>query len=364
MGLIMKCSHPQRKTKTFKGTTTQYEHACGQCIECRVTKTGYWVLRMLLEYAANPIGAVFVTLTYAPENLPLSPQGFQTLEPDAIKAFMKRLRKNTSLEHLSLRFFGTAEYGEKSGRPHYHFILFGMDILTYRPQSPIKFTLAQNALIRSRGIDPAIFTEIEREILRAWQFKGNIKVDDFNANRAAYIIKYVLKNQITDNLDNSDRLPEYHGMSRMPGLGLPGVKRIAAQLINLKVFPEDLPYLKMTDEWKPIPFNLMQKQSGAKHSANYSVTGGRQKGSRGIRNYPIDPYLRKYIIKSMEQQLNISDNRSEKTMDIINDMKTRSELVLYRTGNVIALDLLATEDLDRKNSILKLRNRWKKSGTI
>ena len=66
--------------------------------------------------------SVFLTLTYNPDNLP-DPPSVTKLE---WQRYVKRLRK--LLGHPRLKYFAVGEYGGDLGRPHYHAILYGINI--------------------------------------------------------------------------------------------------------------------------------------------------------------------------------------------------------------------------------------------
>lgn len=88
------------------------EVACGQCRACRLRRKQAWVGRLRLESQMHAFSR-FITLTYAEDPGILDYRDFQL--------FMKRYRK----EFGDVRFFCVGEYGGKSGRGHYHAILFG-----------------------------------------------------------------------------------------------------------------------------------------------------------------------------------------------------------------------------------------------
>ena len=91
---------------------------CGQCLSCRIKRAAEWRVRLMgeLEYSDR---AGFVTWTYA--DLP----AHGSLEKRVLQLALKRLRK--AVGQRTLRYYACGEYGEKSHRPHYHGIVFGLD---------------------------------------------------------------------------------------------------------------------------------------------------------------------------------------------------------------------------------------------
>lgn len=89
---------------------------CGKCISCRIGKSREWSVRGLHELSSHDCSC-FLTLTYDEENVPLS------VNPYVLQKFIKRLRKHVG--RTGLKYFACGEYGDKSGRPHYHLIIFG-----------------------------------------------------------------------------------------------------------------------------------------------------------------------------------------------------------------------------------------------
>lgn len=88
---------------------------CGKCEFCLINKRDDWSFRLMQEYKAAK-SAAFITLTYSDKFLPetgLSKRHFQL--------FMKRLRKKSGER---LRYYAVGEYGTKTGRAHYHAIVF------------------------------------------------------------------------------------------------------------------------------------------------------------------------------------------------------------------------------------------------
>jgi len=104
------------------------ELPCGHCTGCLMDRRRSWSIRCMHEaqlYDSN----LFVTLDYAPEHLPAS----FSLEYRDIQLWLKRLRKEMRgvskgpNGQYPIRFFLSGEYGPKTGRPHWHTILFNVD---------------------------------------------------------------------------------------------------------------------------------------------------------------------------------------------------------------------------------------------
>lgn len=180
----MMCKKPFRKENR--------EFGCGQCTHCRINRSRLWVGRMLLESMEHPHSA-FVTLTYNEEHLPNPPY----LSKEAVQLFLKRLRGMAPDRRF--RYYAVGEYGDKSWRPHYHLIIFGL--------SPTEQTLVQ----------------------KCWPF-GFVQVGTAEAQSMAYTASYVIK-KMTNPKDSrlEGRPAEFSLLSRMPGLGTGVVKRMVKQ---------------------------------------------------------------------------------------------------------------------------------------
>lgn len=123
----MPCYHPLPAWRTQAGNvvlgkeladSTPLELPCGGCLGCRTAAAKAWALRCHLELFQHP-SATFNTLTYDDENKP------PTLQKGHLQRFLRNLRRSTPDRRL--RFFASGEYGEKTNRPHYHTILFGLN---------------------------------------------------------------------------------------------------------------------------------------------------------------------------------------------------------------------------------------------
>lgn len=108
----MQCTSP----RTAPGGITV---PCGKCLGCRMAHNREWSIRILHEMESWDYSS-FVTLTYAPDYLPIDNE----LVKAHLQLFIKRLRQ--SMLPRKLKYFACGEYGKLMGRPHYHLIIFGI----------------------------------------------------------------------------------------------------------------------------------------------------------------------------------------------------------------------------------------------
>jgi len=183
----------------------EIEIPCGQCIGCRINRQQMWAFRCLAEASLHRSN-FFATLTYSPECLP--PYG--ELRHRDWQLFAKRVRKRLG----AFRYLMCAEYGEQKQRPHYHALLFGLDI----PDLD-RFSVR-------RGY-PVFRSEI---LTKLWGL-GIVELGTVTPQSARYCAGYVLKDCRTpERLDeNSGELvplkAPYGRMSLKPGLGDAWIRR-------------------------------------------------------------------------------------------------------------------------------------------
>jgi len=206
------------------------EVSCGRCIGCRIMKTREWAVRSVHEASQHKENC-FITLTYSDKNLP--PHG--TLNKKHFQKFMKRLRR--IVEPKVIRFYHSGEYGEKTGRPHYHALIFGHDF-------------EDRKLLSVRNNVPLYTSKV---LTKLWGL-GHASVGTVTLQSAGYVARYTMKkvvgqyvneiNKIT-GLKPYERLceytgniveiiPEYATMSLKPGIGAEWFKKYKTD-----VFPED-----------------------------------------------------------------------------------------------------------------------------
>lgn len=167
--------------------------SCGQCVGCRLEYSRQWAMRAVHELEFHE-HSCFCTFTFdnlhLPSDLSVSVRTHQLL--------MKRIRKEFG---SGIRFIMSSEYGEKFGRPHYHYCLFGL----YLPDKEYLYSCNGVKYYTSEAIQSV------------WPY-GRVIVGDVTFESVAYVARYVLK-----KASSADRFPnrnkEFLLVSRKPGLG-------------------------------------------------------------------------------------------------------------------------------------------------
>lgn len=191
-------------------------YGCGQCMPCRINRRRLWAHRIMLEaneYSDNS----FVTLTYSDEYLPgcdEHPGG--VLLPKHLQDFFKRFR--SSIAPRKVRYYAVGEYGDRSGRAHYHVALFGWP------------SCLRGQTQYSRRSDRCC--AVCDHLRNTWQW-GNTYSGQLNAEAAQYIAGYVTKKWTNaDNPALAGRPPEFARMSLRPGIGALAMHDVASVLIQ------------------------------------------------------------------------------------------------------------------------------------
>lgn len=212
---------------------------CGKCVGCRLDYAREWAIRCTLEmqdYSSDE--CYFLTLTYDDEHVPYSvahtetvehvhSYGFpssdpvwyesvdlpsnQTLVPDHLTKFLKRLRRSQQYHYGNgnIRFFACGEYGGKTFRPHYHLIVFGLQLA---PPSPSDWSK------RMRG-----YAVWESKYLDDIWHCGHVIVGHCTYETCGYVARYMLKKQKgVDGLfySKNNIEPPFSRMSLKPGIGM------------------------------------------------------------------------------------------------------------------------------------------------
>lgn len=157
---------------------------CGKCPNCMRRRTSGWSYRLVKE-GERSNSALFITLTYNTESVPISKNGYMTLDKTDLQKFFKRLRK---LTNEKIRYYAVGEYGSQNLRPHYHLIMF-------------------NATTRN--------------VENAWKLNGvdigSIYIGDVSDASIGYTLKYMTKEGKIPMHIHDDRKKEFSIMSK--GIG-------------------------------------------------------------------------------------------------------------------------------------------------
>lgn len=191
---------------------------CGKCIGCRLDYAREWANRCMLELKYHD-KAWFLTLTYDDEHIHymmFDGVVVQTLWKKDLQDFFKRLRKGNKergLKPQKVRYYACGEYGGRTRRPHYHAIVFGLDI-------------AEEDL-RLYKVSPQGYKYFVCDwITDVWQ-KGYVVLGEVNWNTCAYTARYMMKKlKGVDEYGNPWKMyydsigiePEFVTMSRKPGI--------------------------------------------------------------------------------------------------------------------------------------------------
>lgn len=181
---------------------------CGKCVGCRSAHARSWAIRCVHEARLHD-RSCFVTLTYAPENLPRG----GSLDVRDWQLFAKRVRERIG----KFRFFQCGEYGERTFRPHHHAVMFGID-----------FDRKTWKLYQRRPGGDLYTSSLLEEI---WS-KGFCTIGALTIESAAYVARYAMKKcaRSAENTEFYRRVDpvtgeefyvdrEFLTMSRRPGIG-------------------------------------------------------------------------------------------------------------------------------------------------
>lgn len=215
----MACYHPSTVTVNRKSfirpggrLPSKVTVPCGHCLGCRSDQARGWAIRLVHE-ADITSPAWFVTLTYAPENVPVH----GSLFPRDFTLFVKRLRKS---QRKRISYYMAGEYGDRTARPHYHAVLFGPDLLD------------RDHLLDRNGAPVFRSPSLER----AWGL-GLTEFTGLTYGAARYVASYVRKKvRARDNPEHYTRVDpitgelvelqrEFARMSRRPAIGRRWIKR-------------------------------------------------------------------------------------------------------------------------------------------
>lgn len=176
------------------GTAKKVPVPCGKCKVCLSRRAASWAFRLMYE-ERRALSAWFITLTYAPEFVPKTPKKWSTLRKRDLQLFFKRLRRAHVRKYgtnAGIKYFAVGEYGGKFQRPHYHMVIFNIDVELVEPAWE------------------GVCNDVKMPI-------GSIYFGKVSGASVGYTLKYIQKKGMIPTCANDDRIPEFSLMSK--GLG-------------------------------------------------------------------------------------------------------------------------------------------------
>lgn len=190
---------------------------CGKCVGCRTDRANMWARRCMHEASLWDHNC-FLTLTYDDDHLPAG--GF--LVRRHLQLFVKRLRKRVSTDEScflrnpeisSFRFLACGEYGTKFLRPHYHLLLFNLNMRD-------RYRVAKDYY------ESPCVSEL-------WKY-GTHKLGEVSHKSAKYVAKYSVKQEFLpewcDPETGEVRPLPFLRMSLRPAIGRTWLERYATDL--------------------------------------------------------------------------------------------------------------------------------------
>lgn len=199
-----------------KAYTDFVDIPCGRCIGCRLTRSKQWADRAVLELQYHDSN-YFLTITYDDDHIPSAEYTVPdtgeigeslTLDKKDLQQFWKNLRQEIKRNQngYKIRYLAAGEYGETTLRPHYHAIVFGLEIPDLKVY---KKTLNGDILYTSAWLN------------KIWK-KGNIWIGEATWESIAYVARYVTKKLTGPEAkyyETFNLVPEFLVCSRKPGIG-------------------------------------------------------------------------------------------------------------------------------------------------
>lgn len=285
----MRCSFPQ--TRLVNGSYVT--HSCGNCRACRRNKAREWGFRSYVESLSYD-SSIFLSLTYDDEHIPIGPKGFPTLRKADTQTFWKDFRYYVG----ECRYLLSGEYGEHTHRPHYHAVVFGVDL--------------DNPVFYDKFYSPRKKAWIAR--CKAWKF-GEVCIGNVTVGSCQYVAKYVVKRKTgragQAYYEKYGIEPEFATMSRRPGLGYDYLKEneslikrhgyvmIKGHKTPLSRYYIDKLYDKESDEYE------LFKMDRAKKMAEASK---RFIQNRDIGRFDVAKYMKMYL---EQQEINLEKQENE-----------------------------------------------------
>lgn len=180
---------------------------CGKCPNCAARRISSWSLRLMQE-SKRSTSAYFITLTYDNQHVPISKNNFMELRKTDVQKFLKRLRKHQwkNGNNESLKYYLCGEYGDKYKRPHYHVIMFNLDLQILLGQKVYHQVMLGNIPLDGKY----------NFIIDQWTM-GHVTIGQVTEASVGYTLIYINKPWRPMHR-NDDRQPVFSLMSKKLGL--------------------------------------------------------------------------------------------------------------------------------------------------
>lgn len=269
----------------FTKKDTRNAFPCGKCYTCKMRRIHGWAFRLQQQGLVSE-SALFITLTYDTTHVPITPNGFMSLNKNDLQLFWKRLRKRhhkrSGLSHLKISYYVAGEYGGETHRPHYHAIVFNAhpdDISEAWKQTP-----------PNRPDDEP--TPI-----------GHIHFGTLTIASIVYTLKYISKDSIIPIHKRDDRTKEFSNMSK--GLGASYmtpqmIKWHKSDMLNRMYLPqEDNKKIAMPRYYKEKIYTRIQREHIGIYTEEKLIEEYLQKSDEQLLE-EID--IHKHLIKKSNQE--------------------------------------------------------------
>lgn len=221
------CSRPQTMYSEAAGKEVTF--SCRTCDECVAVRRHNWVSRAMAEKAMHPQTFV-VALTYS-DATQFTRDGARFFRYHDVRLFLASLRdaiKQSTGKVAALRFLAAGEQGSRSGRCHWHMVLYSdVDLLTIGEFSaPWGKVTKYEEIVAKVGVD----------MPRNWSMwpHGFVQVQAPDEGGIHYALSYALKDQFsTAKAKDSKRISKSEEfatgvfrMSKTPPIGAPFVDQM------------------------------------------------------------------------------------------------------------------------------------------
>lgn len=250
-----------------------YAVACRACWQCKSNRIWDWVGRAIAERETSR-KAYFVTLTYGNTNRlgEVLTERAKSLHYKDVQRWLYRIRKKHRV-----RYIVTGEYGPKTGRAHWHAILFFKDA---GPDVKVGFRYWNTSDVT---MDPF------------WK-DGNTRWEEFAPEHVRYVCKYMLKAG-----EGNDSYERHAMLSKKPPLGHEYFMQRAEKYVEQGLSPQDLiyhfPEVKFGKK-NPKPRSYVLQGVSADNFLSHYVETWRLK--YGCDSWPYSEVVSDYLHSEME----------------------------------------------------------------